>query len=502
MKKIIFFLVMALSMLIVGCGKETEKVVKETLVVAQGADARSLDPHKAIDTPSVRVYQQIYDDLVEKDEHMNIVPGLAESWEIVDNKTTIFHLREGVKFHNGEILTAEDVKFTFERMKEQPTVSFLVTELDKIEVIDDYTVKITTKNGFGPLLSHLSHPGAGILNKKAVLEAGDTYGQHPVGTGAFVFSEWQAGDKIILTANKDYFLGEPAIKKLTFKSIPEGTNRAIALETGDADIAYDIEAIDIENVKNNKNLVFLIEPSLGNSYLTINTKQPPFDNVKVRQALAYAINAEDIKSVVYKNTAEVANSPICPMIPGYNKDAMYYDYNIEKAKELLAEAGYPDGFKTSIWINDNNARKDIATILQAQFKEIGIDATIDVFEWGAYLDRTAKGEHSLSIMGWVTVTGDADYGLYPVFHSSAHGRPGNRSFYTNPEVDKLLDFARTSVNQEERLKAYEKVQEIVQEELPIYTMVNISHNVALQKGLKGFIINPTGYYELYKVNYN
>ena len=203
MKKIKYLFLLIL-ILLTACGKDKIDVkAKDTLIVAQGADARTLDSQKAIDTPSVRVYQQLYNLLVKKDENMEIVPDLAESWEIVDLKTTIFHLRKGVKFHNGEILTAEDVKFTLDRMQEQPTVSFLIGEIEKVEVIDENTVKVITKKGFGPLLKHLSHPGAAILNKKAVLEAGDAYGQHPIGTGPYKFVDWQSGDRITLKAFED-----------------------------------------------------------------------------------------------------------------------------------------------------------------------------------------------------------------------------------------------------------------------------------------------------------
>lgn len=502
MKKRLIVSSLLLSMLFLACGQEEKNKVKNTLIVAQGADTRSLDPQKAIDTPSVRVYQQLYDELVEKDDNLNIVPGLAESWENIDAKTTVFHLRKDVKFHNGEKLTAEDVKFSIDRMKEQPTVAFLVTEIDKVEVIDDYTVKVVTKHGFGPLLSHLSHPGAAILNKKAVLEEGNSYGQHPVGTGPYVFKEWQSGDKVTLQANPDYFMGKTPIENVVFRVIPEGTNRSIALETKEADIVYDVEPIDIDRIKNNKEFNFLMQESLGNAYIGINTLKAPFTNPKVRQAMAYAINTQDLIEVVYKNTATKANSPIGPLVPGYNEKAKNYEYNVEKAKKLMKEAGYPNGFKTTIWVNDSNIRKDIATILQDQLRAIGIDLEIETLEWGAYIDRTARGEHDMFLLGWVTVTGDADYGLYPLFHTSAQGRPGNRSFYSNPKVDKLLDLARTSTDQNERMEAYKQVQEIVQEELPIITLVNQSQNVATQNNVENFTINPTGYYELYNVKFS
>ena len=500
-KKLVILIVGLFTIL--SCGKKEEEVKgNKPLIVAQGADARTLDPQKAIDTPTVRVYNQIYDGLVKKDNDMNIVPGLAESWNKVDERRTIFNLRKGVKFHNGETLTAKDVKFTLDRMKNQPTVSFLISEIELINVIDDYTVEIVTKNGFGPLLSHLSHPGAVILNEKAVTNSSERYDQNPVGTGPYILDKWLAGDRIFLKANPEYYLGKSAIENIVIKAIPEGTNRTIALETGEADIVYDVDPVDIDKIKSNNDLKFLYEQSLGNSYLGLNTQHKPFDDVRVRQAIAYAINVDDIIEVVYKNTAIPGSSPISPKIPGYNKDVKNYEYNVEKAKKLLAEAGYPNGFKTSIWINDNTSRKDIATLLQDQFKTLGIDAAIETLEWGAYIDRTAAGEHDMYILGWVTVTGDPDYGLYPVFHTSAHGRAGNRSFYSNATVDRLLDEARISTDQEKRMDNYREIQRIIQEEIPSITMVYNNQNVATQKYVENFVLHPTGYFNLYNVNFS
>lgn len=501
MIKKIFLLIIGMLTLL-GCEKKEEKKEEKPLVIVQGSDARTMDPQKAIDTPTVRVYNQIYDGLLKKDKDMNIIPGLAESWEKIDERKTIFNLRKNVKFHNGETLTAKDVKFTLDRMKNQPTVSFLISEIEAVNVIDDYTVEIVTKDGFGPLLSHLSHPGAVILNEKAVTNSSEKYDQNPVGTGPYIFDKWLAGDRIFLKANPDYYLGKTPIESVIIKSIPEGTNRTIALETGEADIVYDVEPVDIDKIKSNESLKFLMEQSLGNAYLGLNTQHKPFDDVRVRQAIAHAINVDDIIEVAYKNTAVPGNSPLSPKIPGYNKDVKNYEYNVEKAKRLLAEAGYPNGFKTSIWISDNTIRKDIATILQDQFKTIGIDATIETLEWGAYIDRTAAGEHDMYILGWITVTGDPDYGLYPVFHSSAHGRPGNRSFYSNVTVDKLLDEARVSTDQEKRMANYKEAQRIIQEEIPSITMVYNNQNVATQKYVENFVLHPTGYFDLYNVKFS
>ena len=182
------------------------------MVVANGADAKSLDPHATNDAPSSKVTVQIYDRLVEQDENMNIIPSLAESWEQPDDVTTVFHLRKGVKFHNGEPLTAADVKFSLDRMKSSPQVSHIIGTVDKVEVVDENTVKVITKQPFGALLSHLCHPTTAILNEKAVKASGDSYGQHPVGTGPYKFVSWASGDRIVLEANPDYFLGETPIR--------------------------------------------------------------------------------------------------------------------------------------------------------------------------------------------------------------------------------------------------------------------------------------------------
>lgn len=508
MKKKLHLLVLAMLsiFLFVSCGggKEAtsgEKKVRDTLVVANGADAKSLDPHATNDAPSSKVTVQIYDRLVEQDDNMEVVPGLAESWEQPDGVTTIFHLRKGIKFHNGEPLTANDVKFSLDRMMASPQVSHIVGTLDKVEVIDENTVKLTTKQPFGALLSHLSHPTAAILNEKAVKEYGDSYGQHPVGTGPYKFVSWASGDRIVLEANPDYYLGEAPIKNVIIRAIAEATNRTIGLETGEIDIAYDLEGMDKDRVREDQNLVFLEEPSLGIDYIGFNTKKAPFNDVRVRQAIASVINVDDIISTVYKGSAVRANSLIGPKVFGHTDDAKAWTVDIEKAKALLAEAGYPDGFKSKIWINENPDRRDIAIILQDQLRAVGIDIAVETLEWGAFLEGTSRGDHEMFILGWVTVTGDADYGLFPLLHSSCFGGAGNRSFYDNPKVNELLTKARNSNDQEERKALYREVQIIAQEDVPYYITAFKAQNVGLQKYVDNFKLKAAGHHRLYGVKF-
>ncbi|MCK5779572.1 MAG: glutathione ABC transporter substrate-binding protein [Psychrilyobacter sp.] len=502
MKKVLLLissLIVMLTFTACGGSEEKEAAVKDTLIIAQGADAKSLDPHASNDQPSSRVSAQIYNGLVATDMDMNIVPALAESWDQPDPRTTIFHLRKGVKFHNGEEFKASDVKFTIEGMIASATVHHIISAVESVEVMDDYTVKITTKKPFGPLLHHLAHTASSMLNEKAVVAAGDDYGQNPVGTGPYKFVKWNSGDRIVLEANEEYFLGAPKVKNVIFRNITEGTNRTIGLETGEVDIAYDIEPIDKKQVSGNEDLELIEEDSLGIAYIGFNFQKAPFDNKLVRQAIGHAIDVDIIIDVVLDGAGTKANSPIGPKVFGYDKEAKGYDYNPELAKKMLTEAGYPNGFKTTIWTNDNPVRLQIATIMQDQLKQIGIEMAVVPVEWGAYLDGTARGEHDMFILGWVTTTGDADYGLNALFNTATIGGAGNRSFYSNKDVDKWLDLAQSSTNPEERIELYAKIQKQIQEDLPVDTLYYNTQNAGINKRVKGFKLNPAGHHKIYGV---
>lgn len=490
-------------MFFAACGGEADKQgeVRDSLVIAQDADAKALDPHATNDQASSRVMIQIYDRLVEVDDNMNIISGLAESWEQLDSFTTVFHLKHGVKFHNGEELKATDVKFSLERELQSANVAHVIEGLDKVEILDNYTVKVTTLKPSGAILYNLAHPASSILSENAVAKSGKNYGQEPIGTGPYKFVSWEAGDKITLEANTDYFKDVPAIKKLVFRNISEGTNRVIGLETGEIDIAYDIEPIDSERVATHKKLKFTQQEAPSLDYIGFNMKKKPFDNKKVRQAIASAVNVDDLIDAVLLGAGTKANSPIGPKVFGYNPNAKSYDFDVEKAKQLLAEAGYPEGFETVIWTNNNPIRMQVCQIVQAQLKEIGIDMTIEPMEWGSYLESTARGEHDMFILGWGTTTGDADYGLYALFHSSTQGGPGNRSFYSNPVIDELLDKGKSSINQEERKVIYGEAQEIIQEELPVLSLFYRNKNAGMQKNIEGFALHPSGNHKLASVKF-
>lgn len=500
---VLLSLLLVLAVTLSACGtggggaKDPEN---DSLVVAQGAHPASLDPHQSNDQPSSRVNKQIYESLVAATVDMEIVPAIAESWEPIDDTTWQFNLRQGVKFHNGDELKASDVKFSLERMLDSPSVAHIVAALESVEVEDDYTVILNTHEPFAPILAHLSHSAASIFSEAAVTAAGEDYQNDPVGTGAYKFVSQEAGDSVTLERFDDYW-GEPAdIKTVVFKNIPEGTNRTIGLETGEIDIAYEIEPIDKATVSDHDNLELIEEASLSTQYIGFNVNKAPFDDINVRKAINHAINVEEIIEVVLEGSGTLANGPTNPSVFGYNEDLEGYAYDPDLAQDLLAEAGAED-LSISLWTNDNPVRVRIASIIQEQLRLVGITVEIEQVEWSAYLERTAAGEHDMFILGWTTVTGDADYGLYALFHSSQHGGAGNRTFFDNAEVDNLLDTGRTSVDEAERLEAYSKAQEIIVEEAPQIFLYYDTQNVGIQNYVTGFELHPAGHHSIYGVNF-
>lgn len=521
-KLILLSLLLAFTMLVTACGggepapapaepsepgAEAPEVeapeTDETLIVAQGADPASLDPHATNDQPSSRVMAQIYERLIVQTEDMELEPGLAESWESIDDRTFEFKLREGVMFHNGEEFTASDVEFTLLRALESSHVGHIVGAIDPegIEVVDDYTIRISTTEPFAPILAHLAHTASSMLNEKAVTEGGEDYGQNPVGTGPFKFDSWTTGDRVEIVRNDDYWGEKAKVARVIIRNVPENANRAIEVETGGAHIAYDIAPNDISRIEDNADLKMIRTPNFSTTYVGFNAEKAPFDDVRVRQAINYAVNMDAIVNAVYQGAGSPSKGPLGPNVWASNQDLEPYGYDVEKAKELMAEAGYADGFSTTIWTNENQQRIDIAEILQNQLREIGITADAQVLEWGAYLDGTAAGEHDMFILGWVTVTGDPDYGLYALFHSGQHGAAGNRTFYTNPRVDELLELGRVTVDADAREAAYLEAQELIRDDAPwIFTWTG-EELTATSANVVGFKNHPAGHHKLFTVSF-
>jgi peptide/nickel transport system substrate-binding protein len=468
------------------------------LTIAVLSDATQIDPHKGTDIPSANVYHgKIYEGLVKQNKDMEIEPALATEWKQIDDLTWEFKLREGVKFHDGADFNADAVIKNFERILDEKTASpraSMFEMIKEIKAVDEHTIQIITEYPFAPLLANLSHYAGGIISPKAIDEYGDNLGQHPAGTGKFKFESWTPGDEIKLTRNEDYWGDKPKIDSVVYKVVPEDATRIAMVETGEAHIAEPVPVTEVERIEGHPDMSLVRADMLGIDYIGLNVEKKPFDNVKVRQAINYAIDKEAILSGVYNNVGTIAEGPMGPGVWGYSENVKGYHYDLKKAKELLKEAGYEKGFKTTIWTNDNKERMDVAEVVQSQLKGVGIDAEIKVLEWGAYLDATAKGEHDMFVLGWSNMSGDADYNQYFLFHSEAKGNPGNRSFYENKKVDELIDQGRQETDPDKRLALYEEAQKIEVKEAPMVFLRNDQRLVAVGKNVKGFWMHPSNIY--------
>lgn len=481
------------------------------LIIAELSDAQSLDPHGSNDVSSSNVQSNLYETLVNRDANGELVPGLAESWTQVDELTWEFKLKQGVTFHDGEAFNAEAVKTSFDRILDPKVASpraFLFEMVTEVKVIDDSTVQFVTEYPFSPLLAHLTHNGGGVISPKSIAEdyaameadssvvAGSVIGTNPVGTGPFKFVSWTPGTEIKLEKFAEY-AGTPAhVNSVTFKVVPEMATRVAELQSGFAHIIGTVEPGQVANVNATDGATVLETPSSSLTYIGFNTKKAPFDNPKVRQAISKAIDRTTLIDGIYEGYGIPAISPLSPGIFGYTEDVTSMAYNLDEAKALLEEAGFADGFSTTIWTNDNPARQNVAIVLQEELKKINVDVKIEVLEWGAYLEKTAAGEHDMFILGWSNATNDADYGLYALFHSSQHGDPGNRSFFTSAKVDELLDAGRREVDPAAREAIYKEALQLISDESPMAFVLHPYNLTGVSDKVQGFNVGSDSIYQL------
>ena len=486
----------------------TGRTRKDTLVFALHAMPTNLDPAFGNDMPSIGVMLQMYDTLVTMDFDMNHAPGAAERWQFENdaqgNPTRVrFFLKRGIKFHNGDDLTAHEVKFSLDRAVASPITGFITGNISGVEVINDYELVVTTAFPFVPILNNLAHPLTSLVSSRAVREAGhDLFGQSPVGSGPYRVTNIVAGDRIELTRWEGYH-GTPArIENLVVRVMTDLATRQIELETGGVDIIWNIPASDLARNMAHPDVQVMRGPNFQTDFIMMNTSRQPFNDIRVRQAMNYAIDSEALVNSVWRGVGGVANGPLTSNVWASlaGTGALPpYTYNPARARELLAEAGYPNGFNTTIWLNEVSHRVDIAEITQNMLREVGVNVDISIMEWGAVLERTGRGEHDMMIVGWVTVTGDPDYGLHPTHHSVSYGAHGNRSFWSTPETDRLLDQGRAEPDPVRRAAIYDQVQRIAWENAPwIYVWSGESVN-ALRADVRGFRIHPSASHPLWTV---
>lgn len=475
--------------------------VAQTLIIAQGTDPVTLDPHDITDSPSATVSSHIYETLFELTPEGTIEPHLVESYSFSDDGLTLsLTLRDGVTFHDGTPLTAEIVEGSMTRFLDPEnafTFRFLLAPIAEMEVTGDLSIDMTLNEPFAPLLSHLTHSSTAIVLPSAVEEFGEDFGQNPVGTGPFSFGSWNRGERVDLVRYDGYWGNAAGVEGVAFLAVPENTTRMAMVESGEAHVAVRVPPQDFARLTALADVTVENVSSVRTIYIYFNHTMEPFTDARVRQAVNYAVNKQDIADFVTGGAVRPSDAAIAPGIFGYTS-AGQYEYDPERARELLAEAGYPDGFTTTLYAPTGRYLQDIqiAEAVQTQLAEVGINASIETLEWSAYLavTREPAGENEvpMAMLGWGTVTGDADYGLYPLFHTAQHVPDGsNRAFYSNAEVDALLEEARTNTDPDRREEIYAQVLQILHDEAAWLFLHSETQLVAVRDNVQGLVIHPT-----------
>ncbi|MFC3900139.1 ABC transporter substrate-binding protein [Aliicoccus persicus] len=502
----------------------------------------SMDPHTANDIPSAQIRTQLYDTLVKQDFDMEIGEGLATDWEQVDDNTWSFTLREGVTFHDGSDFTAEDVEATLERILDPSSASsvrFMFEMITDIESVDEHTLEITTEYPFAPLLSNLSHNTAGILSKDTIDEdyqnaldeaglditldeyyemrdeGGDEFddvsaqitefiGNHlapnPVGTGHLQFVSRTPGDNIVLEGFDDYYEEGRELGTVTYRVIPENQARLAELETGGIAISDSVDPVNMERVRNADNMDIIDQEGLSMTYLAFNVENELFADVNVRKAISHALDREGMIDGLLDGRGIHGSTHIARTVNFHDESFEEIEYDMELAQEYMAESDQADGFSATLWVSNSDTNRDLAQYMQETLGELKIDITIEEYEFGTFLDMANSGTHDMFMLQWITVTGDADYGLYPMFHTDSQDGSGNRWLYSNPELDTELEGGRQAQDEEERAAFYSEAQRILLEDLPItplyYSELGIGINTDLVSGVE---LDPVGIIRLENV---
>lgn len=446
------------------------------LVVGVPDNLTGLDPADVNDTLSQSACRLMFQGLYGFDKDMKLIPVLAESFEADANATVFtFKLRTGVKFHDGTPFDAAAVKANFERVANPANRlkrQSLFAMLDKVEVVDSATARVHLKEPFGAFVNTIAHPAGFMLSPKAIAEFGKEINRHPVGTGPFTFVSWSA-DTMRAKKNADYWKpGLPKVDSVTFRSIPENGSRLAALQAGEAQFIYPLPPEMAVVAQRSPNVDIVNEPSIIARYVSMNCMKKPFNDIRVRRALNHAVDKTAYLKVVYNGFAEPLDSPIPPKLGFYSKQTPYA-FDAKKAKELLAEAGYPNGFETEMWASNNTLSQRGMQFMQQQLAAVGVKVNVLPLEAGVLDSRiwSVKDPKDAQLQtyygGWSSSTGDADWGLRPLLSSKAFP-PNlfNTAYYSNPEVDKALEGALATADSAKRGEFYKRAEALIWDDAP------------------------------------
>ena len=486
----------ALLLPVLSCSKKADP---NTLVMIIESSPTNLDPRMGIDAQSERIDNLIFDHLLSRGEDLNVAPGLAESWGVPDPRTYVFHLHRGVKFHDGRALTSRDVKWTFDSLllgKIRSTKTAVYKYIDHIDAPEDATVIFHMKEADATLLWNLSDGAMGIVP----YGSGDEMTQHPVGSGPFKFVSAETDREVILERNDDYWGERARLARVRFAVVPDETTEALELRKGSGDIAINSLTPDtIAALAKDPDLAIEMGPGTRLAYLGFNLRDPILKDVRVRQAIAYALDRKPMIEYLWRGEAQPARSILPVQSWAYNGNVPAYAHDPEKAKQLLDAAGYQavNGIRFHITMKtstDANTRLMVA-VMQQQLREVGIALDIRSFEFATFFSDVQHGAFQLYGLRWIGGNEDPDIFEY-AFHSSKFPPNGaNRDYYSNPKVDALIDRARQEIDPKIRKALYAEVQTILAEDLPYINLFYLDNVMVHTNRVTNLRLNPAGNFD-------
>lgn len=478
------------------------------LIVGQIAEPKSLDPAAVTAVNDFRILVNVYEGLTRyKSGTLEVEPALATSWDINEDGTEYtFTLREGVSFHDGTPFNAQAVKFNFDRMLDENhpfhgtgpfPLSFFFSAVETTDVVDDMTVKFTLNAPYAPFLSNLAYPTGLIVSPAAVEANGMDFGRNPVGTGPFKFAEWRSNEAVVVERNDAYWGDAAGTEAVVFRPITDANTRVAEMLAGGIDMMVEVPPTSLGQFQGDG---FSVAEQAGPHvwFLILNAKEGPFADVRVRQAANYAINKEAIVNDVLEGTATVAAGPTPPAFAwAYNEALDPYPYDPDKARALLAEAG-AEGAELTFYVTEGGSGMldpvPMGTAIQADLQAVGLNVTIETYEWNTFLGEVnpgLEGKADMAEMAWMT--NDPDTLPYLALRTEAWPDNGgfNSGYYSNPQVDELLEAARTATDQDERARLYREMQVIVQEDAPWVFVANWKQNAVTSDRVEGFGLEPS-----------
>ncbi len=485
----------------------TFAMAQQDLVMAVGTDAVTLDVHAVTDIPTFNVTGHMFETLFRLSAEGNVEPLLATGYSVSDDgKVVAIELRDDVSFHDGTPFDAQAVKANIERMQDPALANAFATlfsTIQEVTVTGEHSVELHLRAPFAPLLPHLTHSSLGMMSP-ASFDDPELH-QNPVGTGPFVLAEWVRGERLVLARHDGYWAEPTNLDTLTYLPISEGATRLSLVQTGAAHVATHVPPQDVERIDALDDVTVHKVDSLRTIYIFFNNYREPFTDPRVRQAFNHAIDKEAIVEFVLGGAGRVSDAAMAPGVFGYAPTGTYA-YDPERARELLAEAGFPNGMEVTLHSPTGRYMQDIqvAEAVQSFLADVGVKATIVTLEWGSYLaDIGRPAEESivqLGLMGWGVSTGDADQALFNVLHGSQQLPNGsNRSFYDSQRFNELLDRGRVETDEDARRAIYAEALQVAYEEAPWIFLHSERQLVAIRDEVEGLRVLPTELIDAYGV---